>query len=449
MTPSMRPLAAVLAAAASIAVVCGLALGLGGCSKSSQPTAPGAIYSSIVISGPDTVLVGGNVTFTATVVDTGGNVVASPALTWTSSIPAAASINNAGHVIGLGEGDVTIQARGGGASSNVRPLDVYPGPGWVDQSANLNDTRDLNGVAFVSAREGWAVGATGLIVHTIDAGKTWAVVNGNSTSYTLNAVAFSSPTRGVIVGSIGRVLVLNNGTWSAITTDTGGLQGLNGVYFQDAFRGWIVGNAGLILRTTNGGASWTRVLPAPTAVDLQSVSFPRWTGGGTPPAEPYGRGWAVGAGGTIVGSTDFGQTWHTVAAFNDHLYGVARRDEFNAIAVGHNNRIVTTIDQADTAAWQASPSVLPSPFTNLQSVAWPAQALLPGSAWAVGKRADSAIPVALWTSDGGTSWIDQPLPGSAPLSGNGLTSVFFVDDQHGWAVGTHGLVLHTVTGGRP
>jgi photosystem II stability/assembly factor-like uncharacterized protein len=34
------------------------------------------------------------------------------------------------------------------------------------------------------------------------------------------------------------------------------------------------------------------------------------------------------------------------------------------------------------------------------------------------------------------------------LSGNSLEDVFFLDDLHGWAVGTQGLILHTATGGR-
>jgi len=55
----------------------------------------------------------------------------------------------------------------------------------------------------------------------------------------------------------------------------------------------------------------------------------------------------------------------------------------------------------------------------------------------------------LRTDDGGTSWTDQVLPAAAPLSGNGLASVVFLDARRGWAVGEHGLVLHTVTGGRP
>ncbi len=426
-----------------------IALGAAGCSNSHHATAP-AIYASIVISGPDTINVGGSSLFTAFVLGTAGDTVVAPTLTWTSSVPSAAAIDANGLVHGVGEGDVVITARGGGAVSNAFHLDVYPGPGWLDQSANLASVQSLHGVAFVNAREGLAVGDLGTIVHTTDAGRTWTPMVSNSTGYTLNGVAFVTPTRAIVVGSAGRVLTGGGtGSWLPLAVDSDGGRGLNAVYFQDASRGWIVGNAGLILRTTNGGGSWTRVTPAASTVDLESVWFPRWTGGGTPPAEPYGRGWAVGAAGTILGSTDFGRTWHIVAAFNDHLYGVVRQDEFNAIAVGHNNRILTSFDQADTVAWQASPSALPSPFTNLEAVAWPTPAVAPGPAWAVGKRADTAIPVVLRTDDGGTSWISQPLPGSAPLSNNGLESVWFVDSQHGWAVGSRGLVLHTVTGGQP
>src|SRR5229473_1147841 len=118
MTPSVLPQAAArrsVMLAAGLALATGLALVGSGCSKS-KPTGPGAIYSSIVIAGPDTIAVGGNGQFTATVIDTGGNPVASPNLVWTSSIPAAASINNAGFAQGVGEGDVLITAKGGGAT---------------------------------------------------------------------------------------------------------------------------------------------------------------------------------------------------------------------------------------------------------------------------------------------------------------------------------------------
>jgi photosystem II stability/assembly factor-like uncharacterized protein len=305
-------------------------------------------------------------------------------------------------------------------------------------------------VWFVTRNEGWAVGDLGTILHTTDTGKTWNQQTSNSTSYTLTAVSFISPSIGVAVGSAGRILRTVNGgqTWSPITADTDNLKQLNDVYFQDATRGWIVGNNGLILRSSNGGASWTRVLPTPTTANLQRVHFPRNHTGSSPPTDPYGWGWAVGDGGTILGSRDFGQSWRLQLPFatTDPLLGVARRDITHAIAVGSNNATLNTVASADSADWVLSPP--PVPFANFTSVFWSDSSAVPGNAWAVGKRTDTSLPVILWSTDGGDTWTNQDLPSSAPLSGNGLEDIFFLDDLHGFAVGGQGLVLHTATGGR-
>lgn len=48
----------------------------------------------------------------------------------------------------------------------------------------------------------------------------------------------------------------------------------------------------------------------------------------------------------------------------------------------------------------------------------------------------------LGSSDGGATWKQAPVPVSSDL-----TSVFFIDDKHGWAVGHDGVILHTGDGG--
>ncbi|MEO6462000.1 MAG: YCF48-related protein, partial [Candidatus Eisenbacteria bacterium] len=314
----------------------------------------------------------------------------------------------------------------------------------------VNTLLELRGVHFVSARRGWIVGAQGTILTTGDAGGSWTAQVSGSTGYTLNAVSFATTSSGVVVGTAGRILRTTNGgqSWSALLgVDTDNLKGLNDVFFQDEGNGWIVGNGGLILRTVNGGASWVRVLPGVTVNDLERVSFPRFTTSGAPPVDTHGRGWIVGGAGTILTSADFGQSWRIVTPFvtTDPLFGVARRSVGDAIAVGSNNRVAVTTASGDTALWALAPP--PAPFSNLTAVAWPGTTPLPAPAWAVGKWIAGGLPVVFRSIDGGLSWTAQDLPADAPLLGNGLNDVYFLDDRRGWAVGTQGLVLHTATGG--
>ncbi len=80
---------------------------------------------------------------------------------------------------------------------------------WGSQSSP--NTTDLRAVTFSSATHGWAVGANGTIINTINGGNAWTAQNS-----------------GVSVS-------------------------LNGVKFIDNVKGWAVGENGATLRTATGG----------------------------------------------------------------------------------------------------------------------------------------------------------------------------------------------------
>ncbi len=67
------------------------------------------------------------------------------------------------------------------------------------------------------------------------------------------------------------------------------------VYFQNVGVGWAVGAGGAILRTSDGGKRW-RPVSSGTTVLLTNVSF-----------ADASHGWVVGADGTILHSTDGGE----------------------------------------------------------------------------------------------------------------------------------------------
>jgi photosystem II stability/assembly factor-like uncharacterized protein len=104
----------------------------------------------------------------------------------------------------------------------------------------------LNAVSFADARRGWAVGAGGAVLATLDGGRTWR--------------AQSSGTR----------------------------SDLFDVKFFDEREGWAVGGDGVAIHTADGGATWSAE-PTGTPHTLERLFF-----------LGRARGWAVGFGGTVV-----------------------------------------------------------------------------------------------------------------------------------------------------
>ena len=172
-------------------------------------------------------------------------------------------------------------------------------------------------------------------------------------------------------------------TWH--TQNSGTNKFLTGIYFTDENTGWITGWTGTILHTTDGGLNW---------IDQ-----------GAPPVNAYydiyfvddQTGWAVGYGGRVVHTTDGGANWNIQATPTQY-------------------------------------SISDLHFVNSTT------------GWAVGGKARTftdPIREILFTDDGGNSWTRQLFEsGKEPLS-----SVFFIDETNGFAVGEFSAILHTGDGG--
>ena len=74
---------------------------------------------------------------------------------------------------------------------------------WERQTSPVK--KSLRGVAFVSPKQGWAVGEEGLILHTLDAGKTWLATQPTSTNSNLLDI-YVHKNRSWVVGANGAVL---------------------------------------------------------------------------------------------------------------------------------------------------------------------------------------------------------------------------------------------------
>ena len=293
-------------------------------------------------------------------------------------------------------------------------------------------TTELNSIFFYDYEVGYACGDSGIVIKSIDSGKTWQSLQ------------------------------------TPVTND------LNDLYVLTQNALCIVGSQGTTLFSGNGGSSWT-VSPALIQDDLLSVSFSGTIGicGGTSQTILWGTYtgtgiiWLVTQSGFFGGgfwgtysltpqigfvagensifqplfgkTTDGGVTWNFTAFYLNNNEGSATGMEFSDLNNGYvsarvwdgTGAIAKTIDGGNN--WTSTMLTNPVwsidfPISNASQVGY-----------AVGDEG-----TILKTYDAGVNWSSQ-------FSGNSLklNKVHFIDTDYGFVVGENGTILKTMTGGEP
>ena len=223
------------------------------------------------------------------------------------------------------------------------------GKTWERQAADTTLGLNLIGVSFVDAQNGWVMTERGsVILKTEDGGKTWVRQFLNNTGLRSD-LAFVDARQGWAVFAGGSLLHTAEGgeTWAHQAGVNEVQLGTTGAFFLDENIGWISGwrgkrqgirsgvqflrflTDGMVARTTDGGATWTRH-DSDTGHTLMDVAFVDTL-----------RGWAVGAFGTIVSSSDGGITWTPWPSGTEAgLKAVAFADGNNGWAVGEDGTIL-------------------------------------------------------------------------------------------------------------
>jgi photosystem II stability/assembly factor-like uncharacterized protein len=205
----------------------------------------------------------------------------------------------------------------------------------------------LKQARFFDAKNGWAVGCpsamfpTGLFV-TDSGGRAWKPVHGEALSGILAADFFAEHT-GVAARQDGTALTLRNGSIGLASPADFGLRGLARVKLVPPRFGWLVGDGGLVMMTRDGGSSWQT-----TQTDL-----PQGTTGEFDFAALAVRGtkvWIAGSPGTRVFHTpDAGLTWvEADTGQNLPLRGLHFVDDRHGWAVGDLGTILATTDGGQT-----------------------------------------------------------------------------------------------------
>lgn len=214
--------------------------------------------------------------------------------------------------------------------------------------------------------------------------------------------------------------------WTAQTSGT--THSLVAVDFVDAEHGWAVGAKGTILATSDAGATW---VPQESGVDatVVDVSF----------VDPL-RGWAAVEDGTVLVTQDGGQAW--TRQFNTTGGGMAAisfADASHGWAVGGqgSETVLRTSDAG--ASWQADSLQIEGDYPwQLAPVDVERCWLL--AEWDVGEAAGVDI---FWTDNAGLRWRRV-----SEVTGQSVHAMTFADAKTGWLAGWGGRVLRSSDGGR-
>ncbi|MDN6882461.1 YCF48-related protein [Variovorax sp. CAN2819] len=198
----------------------------------------------------------------------------------------------------------------------------------------------LTSVSFIDARQGWAAGHWGVILHTTDGGETWQVQRSDAAhDRPLFAVHFFDEKQGVAVGLWSLVLRTDDGGahWQSVelAPPPGGKRADLNLFglFADA-RGQLFapGERGMVLRSGDKGRSWSYM---PTGY---AGSF--WSG----IAGPGGTLLVAGLRGSMYRSLDDGGSWQRVDTHTESSITALAGAGSKIVAVGLNGLVLNSED---------------------------------------------------------------------------------------------------------
>jgi len=295
-----------------------------------------------------------------------------------------------------------------------------PTTGAVFSVQNSTTALTLRAVMFVDETHGWSVGGEGerdekpVVLRTEDGGASWIPVGGIPDLLRLEDVWFIDRTTGWMVGVRGQIYRSDDGgrTWTRQDSGTGAK--LTTVQFADANVGWAAEAAvPALLKTTDGGASWRRIV-VPDVDDESGLSNLFFL--------DAQRGWALGADGVLIATTDGGETWTDIGyGTKNRMYGLFFLDERTGWVAG--SQIWHTEDGGETWTQQ------PRPPKSIEEIVFVTRDV----GWAVGDQGTF-----FHTKDGGRTWVLE----AERFTRAALRDADIAGGRHLWAVGTLGTVIH-------
>ena len=215
-----------------------------------------------------------------------------------------------------------------------------------------------------------------------------------------------------------------------VRVESGTLAWLRSVYLLDEKHGWAVGSGGTFLITEDGGVSWKQIGKITNHI-LRDVYF-----------FDERRGWLLCerdrfASGTqplsyLLKTEDGGYTWERfdIDSANSRLVRLVFSKGGSGLAIGEAGSVWQLLD--DGVSWKRQD--VPTSYLLLGG-----QFL--SDSWRV--LVGGGGTILMWK--GGDGWTSFE---TGPKTKERINSVYFVDREHGWMVGTGGQIFATLDGGR-
>ncbi len=202
----------------------------------------------------------------------------------------------------------------------------------------------------------WAVGNNGRVIRSEGAGRGWSIQESGTEAH-LQSIAAWDRQRAVVVGDLATVLVTEDGgqSWTRIPVKVRefGDQLLRVRIDREHGTVWLTGTMATVMKSSDQGRSWAMTHPEEDLA-WNDVNF-----------APDGTVWLVGEFGRMQRSRDQGTSWEEVEvpSSGSSLMAIAFADPLHGLAVGLSGTVVSTTDGGDS--WRAVEGVTDSHYFDV------------------------------------------------------------------------------------
>jgi photosystem II stability/assembly factor-like uncharacterized protein len=313
---------------------------------------------------------------------------------------------------------------------------IFPQGTW--EKLEVPTSVFLKSVCFVDSLYGWAVGDSGIIIHTQDGGDSWTLQDGG-TDNEVYEVFFIDRDHGW--AATYSFASLPYGT-DLLKTTNGGEDWIlypfgednifiTSIFYFDTLTGWMGGRPHALVKTTDGGMTWNHA-----AVDTSILAFfPVLNITFLNQKIGYASGGIIDIAGVVWQTYNGGENWSAIDpiyAPADEVYGIHIFDSLNVITSGGDPDFgygVATLRTYDAGqSWTytehgVAGNAFDLEFRN-ETEAW----------CPLGPQRKF-----VYSLDAGNTW--------EPMTTTDSTAIFdivFPDSLHGFAVGQDGAVLRYI-----